>query len=294
VRTPARADKPLHALASEWAGCRACSLGERRLDHGAPFTPGEGKRRGLMVIGDAPQIEEEDAARVFAGDASLWFRTLLGGWKISRLYLTYTVACRSCSVITLPTGEPRMFRGYGGTPEVRWRDSMPLPDQVKACRDRLMEEIYTVDPLVIVALGGRVLEALTGRACTSIHAARGKEIHIEVPGLGSRMLLTEKRRQWVRKVRGVEVAPTTPAAVRYLVMPTFPLFFMKDREADDSAESPKRLIARDTYRAVQIYRRMLAATDNIHDQPHQPTLSAEEAAERAQEEMQDAAEKADQ
>lgn len=292
MHSPRHADKPLPVLASEWSSCRACSLGERRLDAGAPFVAGEGRPRGLMIIGDAPSEEDEDAARVFADEQSLWFRRVLGAWKISRLYLTYTVACRSCSVITTPSGEPRMFRGRGGVPEVRWRDSPPLPDQIAACHDRLMEEIYTVDPLVIVALGARVLEALTGRPVTSLQAVRGKEMHISVPGLGRRMQLTEKRRQWVRKVRGVEVAPTRPAAVRYLVVPTFPLFFTVDKAADDSKDSPQRTIARDVYRAVQIYRRMLAATDGIHDRPTDDALSAEEAHDRAEEELRDAAQEA--
>lgn len=54
-------------------------------------------------------------------------------------------------------------------------------DEIKACRSRLHEMIYIVDPKIIIAVGGVALSALTGSK-KSILSSRGSLTEIEIQG----------------------------------------------------------------------------------------------------------------
>jgi len=216
VRLDAR--KPLRQLNDEWSSCTKCDLGQRRLDVGGAFVRGEGAERGIMLIGEGPGKDEERQGRPFIGRSGQLLRKMLGKLNITEdCYITNIVACRSCFLELDEAGDPR-YTTVRGAKTPRYRDKPPTPAQIEACLPRLYEEIYLVDPLVIVLLGGPAASALLQRSVT-ITKEQGKTEHLEVPGVGRLPVYTDKRRDWVRKVKGQYVAPTRRNIVRYMSVP---------------------------------------------------------------------------
>lgn len=117
---------------------------------------------------------------------------------------------------------------------------------------RLHEQIYLVDPVLIVSLGGPATEMLIGKS-VAITQERGKERHITIPGATHRPVLTDKKKAWLRKVAGRLVAPTEPNEVRYLLLPTLHPAFVARRIEDRGPKSPIRQFASDIRKAIKIY-----------------------------------------
>jgi uracil-DNA glycosylase len=222
------ARKPLHVLQNEWMPCRRCSLGIRRHEVNGAFVFGEGALGGMMLIGEGPGINEEQDGRPFIGKSGQLLRHILETLGMNDYYLANTVACRSCAPAVDSLG--RILMGRNNQP--RMNDEPPLPVQVEACKPRLMEQIYIVDPLLIVALGAGAATALAGKPVT-ITKQHGMFQEIEVPGVWQMPVLTDKKKVWVRKVKGEIIAPTEQHRVRYLMMttvhPAYALRFVKDK-----------------------------------------------------------------
>jgi uracil-DNA glycosylase len=136
------------------------------------------------------------------------------------------------------------------------RDTVPLPTQIAACRDRLIEEIYIVDPVLIVTLGGTAAEHVLDRKVT-ITKDRGRTVHTFIPGYTMRPVLTEKKGVWTRKVHGEVVRPTEVNEVRYVVLPTLHPAYVLRKIGDRGANSPLRQFGDDIRQAVKIYERYL-------------------------------------
>lgn len=261
------ARKTLAVLRKEWAGCTDCELGQRRVAVSGRFVFGEGKLRGLMVIGDGPSQEDEADGRPFNPNTAYedktapgrLLRDLFSHWKFTDYYMTNTVACRSCApMLDAVTGQPIINRQG-----VRYRDEGPLPVHMDACRARLMEEIYLVDPVVILSLGGRATEALTQRP-TTLTKSRGVEQHIEVPGAGFKASLTEKKGVWLRRGSGGQmVAPVVQRAVSYLMVPTFDPAFVWRKISDRSKDGPFQLFAKDVLKTIRIYERYMLEVHGV-------------------------------
>ena len=148
--------------------CRRCPLWERATQG----VPGEGARRAtMMLVGEQPGDEEDLSGRPFVGPAGRLLRSLLEDIDADagRLYITNAVKHFSW--------EPRGKRRLHKTPAQR---------EIEACSVWLENEIATVEPKVIVALGATALNAVLGRRMT-ISAAR--EATIELPN-GARLLAT--------------------------------------------------------------------------------------------------------
>jgi uracil-DNA glycosylase len=181
-----------------------------------------------MLVGEGPGITEEQSGRPFIGKSGELLRQILHMLGMRDYYLANTVACRSCSEAVDSLGRTIMTRD--GRPRIQ--DEPPTPLQVETCRPRLMEQIYIVDPVLIIALGGGAAEAMTGKSVT-ITKQHGSFKEIEVPGVWRLPVLTEKKKQWVRKVKNEVVAPTEQNQVRYLMMmtvhPAYALRFVKDK-----------------------------------------------------------------
>lgn len=281
------ARKPLADLAHEWRTCTSCRLGQRRHELHLNTVVGTGTPRGIMFIGEGPGWQEELAGEPFVGKSGQLLSDLLTQWNLTRTYFTNLVACRSCSPRLNPDGTVRMtFARNGFPPEPQWSDEPPLPAEVEACRPRLMEEIYLVDPFVVVTLGARALEGITQRPVPSIQAVRGKPISISVPGLGQTPVLTEKRQQWHRKVRGEWVAPTETTGVTYLCIPTVhPSFVLRKLHDDRTDQNPLRAFARDIYAAVTLYRRALMHFERVVEHPNVAETPIDELTNHLQTEM---------
>lgn len=247
------ARKSLPLLRREWETCTKCDLGLWRSANKGEFVFGEGARGGIMFIGEGPGRTEEEYGRPFVGESGQILRKVLGRLGITEetCYITNIVSCRSCEAVIDDNGLPVMRRGRPA-----YKDSPPLPPHIEACRDRLYEEIYIVDPILIVALGGTAAKTLTG-GNLSILAERGKERFIEVPGVTQRAVLTDKKRVWAHKVKGKMVMPTEQNSVNYLMLPTLHPAYVSRQLEDKSRESPLKLLIQDLRLAVKIYERYM-------------------------------------
>lgn len=210
----------------------------------------------MMFIGEGPGKEEEKEGRPFMNTAGKKIlRRVLTSLGIDDYhYLTNLVTCRSCEQATdKATGLPRFFSGRGRGPALPvLNDMSPTPPQWKACLTRLHEEIYLVDPAVIVSLGGTAAEALTGGPIT-ITRDHGRPIEIKVPGAGFEAQLTETRKVWTRKVGGELVSPVKQNEVGYLLIPTFHQEYIERKIADLGHDSVFKKFVEDIKRAVRIY-----------------------------------------
>lgn len=208
-------------LNNEWSTCTRCNLGAYRDSTGAHIIAGEGELGGIMFIGHAPSKEDNEIGRPFYNDLSQAIREMVRGRGIPAYY-TNLVICRSCEQAS-------------GNGELLWNtdkrtgakrpyivDRMPTTSQQLACQQRLHEEIYIVDPLLIVALGAEAARALSpGGRFGGMLNEHGRAREIQIPGAGKTSSLTEKKHDWFRKVRGEYVMPTDTNMVRYLMFPTY-------------------------------------------------------------------------
>jgi DNA polymerase len=274
VRPDAR--KTLRVLREEWASCTRCDLGTRRLAVEGKFVFGAGAREAIMLIGEGPGVEEEAEGEPFVGrSGDLLRRTLrmLGFKDYEEYYLTNLVTCRSC-VAQLDADNLPMFRGK----RQLFKDEPPTPPQYTQCLPRLYEEIYLVDPVVIVGLGAKTCEALMKRHIT-ITRDRGDTSHISIPGAGFRPVVTEKRGEWYRKVKGVMHAPIEQNEVQYLFVPTLHPAYVARKLADQGPDSPFQQLVADLKKAIRTYETYLETVFgtapqqrvemNAHDMQHQ-------------------------
>lgn len=247
------ARKSLQVLREEWESCTKCTLGVQREASNGSFVFGEGARRGIMFVGEGPGKDEEEYGRPFIGASGDLLRKILTGLGFNDHYLTNIVTCRSCEP-RLDENQLPMFRGgKGGRKKEVWmQDTPPKPPEWNACLDRLHEEIYLVDPVVIVSLGNTAAEALIGRSVT-ITRDHGQPLEIQVPGAGFDAVLTEKKKEWYHKVRGEVVAPVRQSTVGYLLVPALHPSYVLRRIADKGGDSPFRLLVEDVRNAIKIY-----------------------------------------
>jgi len=151
---------------TEWLACTAC---KDIVPYRSQVVPGHGNpKSGLVFFGEAPGENEDQCGIPFVGKAGNLLRGYI--WKLAALeedefFLDNVVMCRP----TRQTGE-----------ELRNRE--PTAQEVHNCRERLLGTVYELDPLLIVALGGTALRALTGET-KAISKARGEMFHITVPGV---------------------------------------------------------------------------------------------------------------
>ena len=247
--------KSLAVLCEEWQDCTACDLGLRRAASGGSFVFGEGSPNGILFIGEGPGKTEEKEGRPFVGESGELLRSIIDKLKIaSYSYITNIVGCRSCTPMTDEHGLP-IVRGNGPL----YKDEPPLPAYVTACRPRLEEEIYLVDPVVIVTLGGEAASALAGRP-VAITKERGEPFHASIDGASVVPSLTDKKKQWARKVKGEVHMPVEPFQVRYLVVPTFHPAYVLRKLADRGPNNPMDKFVDDVRLAADIHERYLIET----------------------------------
>ncbi|SVB02047.1 uncharacterized protein METZ01_LOCUS154901 [marine metagenome] len=118
----------IKALEQAVATCTDCSLCETR----TYSVPGEGPEKSdILLIGEGPGFHEDQQGRPFVGPSGKLLSDLLSliGLARSDVYIANIVKCR-------PPNN---------------RD--PLPEEIKACRKYLDQQIRLLDPKVIVTLG---------------------------------------------------------------------------------------------------------------------------------------------
>jgi len=162
----------LAQLKEAWKNCTRCSLSETR----QRLVFGDGNPDAhILVIGEAPGETEDATGRAFQGAAgSKILSRFLRITKLDKdkdLYYTNIVSCRpKVDVVDDRTG-------------MTYRENrVPSKKERESCRERLHSIIYIVDPLIIVALGKTVLQALTGNP-TPIAKIRGDIQTLHMAGL---------------------------------------------------------------------------------------------------------------
>lgn len=149
----------LQKLEQKAQKCQACGLADTRLN--VVFGGGSSEAR-IMLIGEAPGKEEDKSGAPFVGDAGDMLDTLLSRAGIDRrtIYIANTVKCRPVD----PLGNNRP----------------PTKQEVQSCKPLLLEQIYLVDPVVIVAAGAVPTKAFTN--FRTLKDATKDTYEIEIPG----------------------------------------------------------------------------------------------------------------
>ena len=148
-----------------WLDCKRCELYKDR----ANVVLGIGNPRAdLFFLGPYPGPDEDKVGLPFIGAAGEALGLELRHPKVDltrdEIFIDNVVAC-------WPTREE------GG----KIVTGKPSLQAIKACKNRVWEAIYRVDPILIVALGDVALKALTGDA-TNIGSARGEIYMAKMPG----------------------------------------------------------------------------------------------------------------
>ena len=168
AKSPASPRK-LSALRKQAAGCRRCDLWKR----GTQTVFGEGPPRArVMLVGEQPGDQEDLAGEPFVGPAGQLLREAMteAGLDPEEVYLTNAVKHFKW--------QPRGSRGPRGAASAprggkRRIHERPNREEVLACRMWLTEEITTVKPRLIIALGATAAGALLGSAA-KVTRDRGK------------------------------------------------------------------------------------------------------------------------
>ena len=147
----------LKVLYREWADCTKCSLAKHRSN--IVFGNGD-PGADLMFVGQAPGQTEDETGEPFEGPSGELLNALLEKAGISRgeIFTTNLVMCYP--------------------PE----DRIPTREEREACLDRLHRQIYLVDPMLIIPVGGEAMKALMGGAYKAITEEHGKIGDVIVPG----------------------------------------------------------------------------------------------------------------
>lgn len=144
----------INKLRDKWKDCTKCELCEERSN--VVFYRGSLDAR-VMVIGEAPGVEEDKAIKPFVGLSGKRFDKLrkLAGLKSSKIFIANVVGCR-----------PPNNRN-------------PSLEEFWACKSRLYAMISIVKPKALLLLGGVALGLLVKGRKEGITKDRGKILSVE-------------------------------------------------------------------------------------------------------------------
>ena len=144
----AQKQKRLEQIAATVAKCCTCTLQKGRHN----VVPGEGNPDARIVfVGEAPGRTEDEQGRPFVGRAGQLLTKIIEAMGLQRqdVYICNILKCR-------PPGN---------------RD--PQPDEVVACNEYLFDQLETIEPEIIVALGAHAARTLLNTT-TAIGQLRGR------------------------------------------------------------------------------------------------------------------------
>lgn len=217
-----------------------------------------------MLIGEGPGRDEEAEGRPFVGASGQFLRSTLNAVGLKRYYITNAVCCRSWVYDYDAEGKPRVDHK---TKMIRRKDSPPNMTQMNACFQRLLEEIYIVDPVLIVTLGGSAAEVLLRRPLT-LQKDGGVLQTAELPGAILVPSLTDVARKWARRVGPKEnrqlVMPVVQNSVIYPLLPLYHPAYVMAYAADKRPGSPMSMFATGMMKARDIYVRYMQEVGGEH------------------------------
>lgn len=179
----------LLVLQQAWANCQACSLCEKR--NNVVFGYGNPDAQ-VMIIGEAPGEMEDRQGVPFIGHSGQLLDLYLGqvSFKEEHQIIIDRInnGKRSKEVFRDASDARRELREnllednyFSNVVMCRPEDNRdPIPKEIEACRARLLEEIYLVDPVIIITAGRIAAEVLTGRKIAM--TMRGELFDVEIPG----------------------------------------------------------------------------------------------------------------
>jgi len=143
-------------LHQQWGGCEACLLSETRnsLVYGYGNADAD-----IVLVGEGPGEEEDHEGVPFVGASGQLLRAMLEALKVdpNDLFITNLVMCRPPN------------------------NREPTRAERVACLPRLHEELYIVDPILVIAVGKQAFAALT-RIGDSMESSRGELFKMTIPG----------------------------------------------------------------------------------------------------------------
>ncbi len=125
--------------------CQRCDLGKTRIK----AVPGEGNINAkIMFVGEGPGYEEDRQGRPFVGRAGQLLDKIIAAMGFSReeVFIANIVKCH-------PMVDP-------SNPDKRSNDRAPKSDEIAVCRRYLEQQIKTISPDYVVALGGVAAKTL--------------------------------------------------------------------------------------------------------------------------------------
>lgn len=128
----------LQALACEAEACRACPLGETRLN---VVWAGGNPNAQLMIVGEAPGQTEDETGQPFVGRAGKLLTAMLATAGLTRETDTYIANMLKCR----PPNNRK-----------------PTPTEVAACAPFLQQQVALVQPKVLVLLGSTAVTGVLG------------------------------------------------------------------------------------------------------------------------------------
>lgn len=143
----------LEELKHEVAQCHLCALSKSRKN--VVFGAGNLKA-AVMFIGDNPGVNEDETGILFAGKSGELLAKMIENVLLipkEEVYVTTILKCK--------------------TPDNR----VPTPEEVACCKPYVMQQIQTIKPKLIVALGSTAYHHLTGEYDTPIDQIRGSVLN---------------------------------------------------------------------------------------------------------------------
>jgi uracil-DNA glycosylase len=134
-----------------FARCDICPLVDRPLVHGQ-----KGRRKNLVLIGEAPGYEEVEGGVPFIGKAGVKLAEILDVLNCNKndLYISNSCLCH-------PVNEDGENRA-------------PTQEEVGCCNERLLKSLEALKPTLVVALGMTAYYALTGNKIDKFSPVVGK------------------------------------------------------------------------------------------------------------------------
>lgn len=175
--------RTLQVLQDEYKDCNKCNLCTTRtkivFGYGNPNAQ-------VMIIGEAPGEHDDLIGNPFTGPSGQWLDCYLAAASVhpelieqSKLRVENPTYYNPTRVRELLLEEFFITNVVCCRPPEN-RD--PTTIERNACKDRLLETIYLVDPVVIIAAGKVALEVLMGKKVASILAKRGEMFEANIPG----------------------------------------------------------------------------------------------------------------
>jgi hypothetical protein len=133
---------------------------------------------------------------------------------------------------------------------------------LNTCKARVLEEIYLVDPVLIVALGELPTKQLLGTNfpyTTNI----GSIQPLEFEGAGVVAAVTPKQLRWARRVNGQLVYPVKPNKVEYRVLVTTDPLEVLRKWVDMGHDNPMKKLLGQLHEARRVLLRYRQEVYNV-------------------------------